>query len=83
MVAERGGVFDEDAWDALAEIPADSAAALILLEHRWAIPLREAIVRAGGVRLAAEFISPLDLVEVGLVSADEARRLDTTDQSAI
>src|SRR6185436_5941000 len=49
MVAERGGVFDEDDWDALAEIPADSAAALILLEHRWAIPLREAIVRAGGV----------------------------------
>src|SRR5512132_2726171 len=46
-VAERGGVFDEDAWDVLAEIPEDTAAALILLEHRWAIPLRDGIARAG------------------------------------
>ena len=48
-VAERGGVLDEDeAWDVLAEIPPDTAGLLILLEHRWAIPLRDAIARAGG-----------------------------------
>jgi uncharacterized membrane protein len=74
-VADQGGVFGEDAWDALAEIPEDSAAALILLEHRWAIPLRDAIMRARGVRLASEFISPLDLVAVGLVGAEEAEAL--------
>ena len=34
---------DEDAWDVLEEIPNDSAAALILLEHHWAVPLRDAI----------------------------------------
>ena len=75
-VTEQGGVFGENAWDALAEIPEDTAAALILLEHRWAIPVRDAISRARGVRLASEFINPLDLlVAVGLVSAQEAEAL--------
>jgi hypothetical protein len=77
---ERGGVFtDEEAWDVLAEIPDDAAAALILLEHRWATPLRDAIASAGGFRLAAEFISPLDLVEIGLVTAEEAKALEAAD----
>jgi uncharacterized membrane protein len=83
-VAERGGVFDEDdAWDALAEIPPDSAGLLILLEHRWAIPLRDAVARAGGMRLASEFISPLDLVAVGLVSAEEAEARAAADRDTI
>ena len=64
---------DEEAWDVLGEIPNDSAAALILLEHHWAVPLRDAIVRAGGFRLSDGFISPLDLVEIGLISAEEAK----------
>jgi uncharacterized membrane protein len=83
-VEERGGVFDEEnAWDVLAEIPEDSAAALILLEHRWAIPLRDAIARAGGFRLASEFISPLDLVALGLVEAEEAEALAAAERDAL
>lgn len=83
-VEERGGVFsDEEAWDALAEIPEDSAAALILLEHRWAIPLRDAVARAGGFRVASEFISPLDLVTVGLLTAEEAEAIAATDGYAV
>ena len=66
---------DEEAWDVLEEIPNDSAAALVLLEHQWAIPLRDAIARAGGFRISDGFISPLDLVEVGLLSAEEASEL--------
>jgi uncharacterized membrane protein len=83
-VEARGGVFsDEEAWDVLAEIPNDTAAALILLEHRWAIPLRDAVARAGGFRLASEFISPLDLVSLGLVRADEADALASANRDAI
>ncbi len=83
-VAERGGLFDdEDAWDVVEEIPADTAAALILLEHRWAIPLRDAIARAGGFRLASEFVSPLDLVAVGLVAAEEAAELAAAERDAL
>ena len=66
---------DDDAWDVLEDIPNDSAAALILLEHHWAVPLRDAIARAGGMRLSDGFISPLDLVGIGLVSAEEAKEL--------
>jgi uncharacterized membrane protein len=66
--------FDEEqAWDVIEEIPNDSAAALILLEHQWAIPLRDAIARANGFRIADGFISPLDLVAIGLMTAEEAR----------
>jgi len=64
-VAERGGVSSEEAGDVL-EIPRHRAGLLILLERRWALPLRDAIAR-GGFRLASEFISPLDPVELGLV----------------
>jgi len=68
-------------WDVLADIPDDSAAALILLEHHWAVPLRDAIARAGGFRLSDGFISPLDLVEIGLMSAEEAKELHAMETS--
>jgi uncharacterized membrane protein len=76
--AAEGGVTvfnEEEAWDILEDIPNDSAAALILLEHHWAVPLRDAVFRAGGFRISDGFISPLDLVGIGLVTAEEARQL--------
>ena len=66
---------DDEAWDILEEIPNDTAAALVLLEHQWAVPLRDAIARAGGFRISDGFISPLDLVEIGLATAAEAEEL--------
>jgi uncharacterized membrane protein len=73
---------DDDAWDVIEEIPNDSAAALVLLEHHWAIPLRDAIARAGGFRISDGFISPLDLVEIGLLSAEEAQELHAIETAA-
>jgi len=75
--AAEGVHFFDDAgeWDVLEDIPNDSAAALILLEHHWAVPLRDAIARAGGFRLSDGFISPFDLVAIGLMSGEEAREL--------
>ena len=84
-VAAEGGVnvfTDEEAWDVLADIPNDSAAALILIEHHWAVPLRDAIMRAGGFRISDAFISPLDLVELGLVTSDEAQQLHELETQA-
>lgn len=77
-VAAEGGVHvftEEEGWDVLEDIPNNSAAALVLLEHHWAVPLRDAVVRAGGFRISDGFISPLDLVEIGLMAADEAQEL--------
>jgi len=64
---------EEEAWDVVEDIPADSAAALVLIEHRWAIPLRDAVARAGGFRVGDAFVSPLDLAEIGLLSIEDAR----------
>jgi uncharacterized membrane protein len=81
--ADGVSVFsEEEAWDVLGDIPNDSAAALVLLEHHWAVPLRDAIVRAGGFRLSDGFISPLDLVDIGLLSAEEAEELHALETSA-
>lgn len=74
---------EEDAWDVLEEIPNDSAAALLLLEHHWAVPLRDAIARAGGFRISDGFISPLDLIKIGLVSAEEAAELHAGEKQAV
>ena len=74
--AEGATVFsDEEAWDVIEEIPNGSAAALLLIEHHWAVPLRDAIASAGGFRISDGFISPLDLVEIGLHSQEEAEEL--------
>lgn len=71
--ADGASVFSEDeAWDVVADIPNDTAAALILLEHHWAVPLRNAIFDAGGFPIADRFIRPLDLVGIGVMSVEEA-----------
>jgi hypothetical protein len=85
MAAEAGarGFSDEDAWDVLEEIPNGSAAALVLLEHTWAIPLRDAMAAAGGFRISDGFISPLDLVAIGMVSAQEAAELHARETATV
>ncbi len=85
VAAAEGGVnvfTEEEGWDVLEDIPNDSAAALVLLEHHWAVPLRDAIVRAGGFRLSDGFISPLDLVAIGLATAEEAEELHNLETAA-
>lgn len=71
--AEEGiDVFDDEmTWDVMEGIPNDSAAVLLLIEHHWAVGLRDAVARAGGFRIAEGFISPFDLVRVGLMTAAE------------
>jgi uncharacterized membrane protein len=82
--ADGVSVFsDDDAWDVLGEIPNDSAAALLLIEHHWAVPLRDAVSRAGGFRLGDGFISPLDLIGIGLVSAAEAAELHALETASV
>ncbi len=65
-VMADGTVFDdEEVWDVAAAIPERSSAAIALVEHRWAIPLRDAIGRAGGITVADEWVHPEDLLAVG------------------
>ncbi len=55
---------DEEVWYVADAIPAGSAAAIILIEHLWAVPLRDAIVSAAGMALADRWIHASDLVDL-------------------
>jgi uncharacterized membrane protein len=64
----------DEPWDVLEDIPLDTAVAIVLLEHQWAVPLRNAVARAGGYRISDGFISPLDLVEIGFQASEDAEQ---------
>lgn len=69
--AEEGDFLPHDIWYIDDVLPPDSAAAVALIEHRWAIGLRDAIREEGGFHLADAWIHPLDLVAIGLLEAAE------------
>jgi uncharacterized membrane protein len=54
-----------DVWFLADAIPPGTAAAIVLLEHRWAIPLRAAIEAAGGHTLDDAWVHPRDLIAIG------------------
>ena len=54
-----------DLRQVVEEPAAGKAFGVLMFEHTWAIPLRDAIRRAGGVPLAQGFITPEALVMVG------------------
>jgi hypothetical protein len=60
------------------------SAAVVLIEHRWAVPLRTAISRAGGFALEDTWVLPADLAAVGAASATTGWRWngdqDTTER---
>ena len=55
----------DEVWYISDAIPPGTSAAVAILEHRWAIGLRDAIRRAGGENLADAWLHPEDLVAVG------------------
>ena len=52
-------------WVVTDAIPPGTSAAVALIEHRWAIPLRGAIAGAGGFALADSWVHPADLMASG------------------
>jgi uncharacterized membrane protein len=81
---QDGHIFDPDheMWDVLDDIPSDTAAALILLEHRWAIPLRDAILEEGGMAVGDLWLHPRDLVAAGIIAGEAAEYLNGKYQAA-
>jgi uncharacterized membrane protein len=64
--AEQLEALEDDVLYVADAIPPGTAAAVALLEHRWAIPLRAALQGAGGQLLEEAWIHPLDLEAIGL-----------------
>jgi len=68
LAAAESGEFglDHDDIDEIADlIPRGTGAAFILLEHVWAIGLKEAVRNSDGVVIAHGWITPATLVEMG------------------
>ena len=69
-IGADGKMYDDaEVWYIADSIPAGMSAAIAVLEHHWAIPLRNAIMRAGGVALADEWIHPQDLIALCIEAA--------------
>jgi hypothetical protein len=57
---------DADVWYAADAIEPGNAAGIMVLEHRWAIPLREAITKAGGTNVVTEWVDEADVASLGV-----------------
>jgi hypothetical protein len=67
---EDGHLFDPRDAPKLAErMPSGTTYVIALFEHRWAIPLREKIDRAGGSIVAEEWVGISELISIGLGAA--------------
>jgi uncharacterized membrane protein len=53
--------LEQEVWFLADAIPAGTTAAVAILEHRWALPLRDAIERAGGHSVVDAWLHPADL----------------------
>lgn len=73
-IVEEGGLGLVEAIGAqfIEDLPNDSAALLLIIEHAWAVPLRSAIVDAGGILMANQWIGAADLVRLGAALRAEA-----------
>jgi uncharacterized membrane protein len=70
---EDGHLLEDDqVWYAADAIPNGTAAGIALIEHRWAIPLRDAIISAHGVPLIDEWIHATDLIAAGMKAEELA-----------
>ncbi len=73
LIQDLGGLLTPEDIDLLAVgLPNDSAALVLLFEHRWAVRLKEAMGAAGGFLISRETISPeiLEIVNAELESGE-------------
>jgi uncharacterized membrane protein len=59
------GLSGADIQSIAADLLPGTTALMVLFEHRWMIPLREAVMSAGGVVLAQGLVRPEDIMAFG------------------
>lgn len=64
-------ISDEDVEELAAELDPDSSAAVLVFEHTWVVPLRNAIADSGGV-LAANIRVPREVVDDVMAALETA-----------
>lgn len=64
--------LDDEALATIADdIPAGGAAMMLVIEHSWAIPLRNAVLASGGILITQDFLNPMALIALGAEVAEE------------
>ena len=73
-IADEGGfgLVEAVGEEFLEDLPDDSAGLLLIIEHAWAVPLREAVVDAGGILITNQWLGAQDLVSLGMALRAEA-----------
>jgi uncharacterized membrane protein len=70
-----GHIFDEDdVFRVTQSLPDNATAALVLIEHRWVLPLLDAVERAGGIELSNDWLRPEEILAMGPVPERPADR---------
>jgi uncharacterized membrane protein len=76
------GMTAEDVQDIADSLPPGGAAALLMIEHTWAIGFRNALRDAGGQMLAQGFLTPDTLFLVGAELEAQAEALAAIEEAA-
>jgi hypothetical protein len=73
-IADSGGlgVIEALGEELIEGLPDDSAAVILIIEHRWAVPLRDAVMDAGGELIANRWVGVQELVSLGAALRAEA-----------
>lgn len=59
------GLSNADIQAIAAQLPPGTTAAFVLFEHRWALPLKDAVQNAGGIVIAQGIVRPEGLMAFG------------------
>ena len=70
--ADTPSVAEMVAAGLIDDLPDDSSALVLAIEHLWAVPLRDAVRDAGGIVVAHRSLSPEDLIVFGMLVGEEA-----------
>jgi uncharacterized membrane protein len=65
------GLDDESIASIAEDIPPGGGAMMLVIEHTWAIPLRNALRASGGILIAQDFLSPELLMSIGALALEE------------
>lgn len=63
------GIDADELSSIVDNLPAGGAGMLLVIEHTWAIPLRDAVRASGGIIITQDFLSPELLLSLGAAAA--------------
>ena len=77
--ADGHALDEQDKRDLIDAIAPGTMAAIALIEHLWAKPLRAAIARADGYEIANDWLKLDELIALGMSMAEPGGSRDATD----